>query len=112
MVTHPKSSVPGNEIVIENYYVTAFDIKGNYILVAGILTKDIIATDNELEQMFRLYYAINFNTDELIGPFDYEGDLKGKLGELGLSIDIKWIETASIKEDGIWKTQDRLTKTG
>lgn len=82
--------------VLEKYYVFAVCVAGEYILTSGIQTEGRSATDDELMQEDRIYYAVNHKTGEILGPFVREDDLKAQLSDILKMSEIEWIYTDDI----------------
>ena len=80
----------------ENYYVYAVCVAGEYILTSGIPTKDAFATDAELEKTDRTYYAVNYETSEILGPFTQEGEVRVQLSDIFATSELAWIYTKDI----------------
>lgn len=82
--------------VLEKYYVFAVCVADQYILTSGIQTEGRSATDDELMQEDRVYYAVNHETGEILGPFDCEDHLKAQLLDVLDMSEIKWIYTENM----------------
>lgn len=82
--------------VLEKYYVFAVCVTDEYILTSGIQTAGRSATDEELMQEDRVYYAVNYETDEILGPFVQEDNLKAQLSDVLEMSEIQWIYTEDI----------------
>ena len=79
----------GGEIVISNYFVKAYQVQKKYICLEGIRTEGMAATEQELEAAQRIYYIINTDTGEIIGPLSNDAFLsQGEL--LGTSENFEW----------------------
>lgn len=82
--------------VLEKYYVFAVCVADEYILTSGIQTEGRSATDDELMQEDRIYYAVNHETGEILGPFAGEDNLKAQLSDVLEMSEIEWIYTEDI----------------
>lgn len=86
--------------VIENYYVKAFCVTENYILTAGVETKEQFAEDEEIEFGELRYYMVDYNTDEIKGPFSGEDELLNNLSmALGKTPEVNWIYSKDVRGD-------------
>ena len=84
--------------VLENYYVYAVCVADKYILTSGIPTKEEFATDAELVQTDRTYYAVNYETSEIFGPFAQEDELRTQLSDILANSEPEWIYTKDIQK--------------
>lgn len=67
------------EVVIKNYYVTAYSMKEEYVFLEGIQTAGEYITDQEKEARILSYYALDTTDDSVIGPFDTADELSKAL---------------------------------
>ncbi len=88
---------PGNEIVIDNYFLTAYQIADEYICAEGIPTKEEFASDEELESPVRNYYLVDTTNGDVVGPFMNHADLNSYCDTSGLTLSENWMQT---KENG------------
>ncbi len=72
------------EVVIENYYVTAYSMKEEYVFLEGIQTAGEYITDQEKETRILSYYALDTTDDSVIGPFDTADELSKALDLSGI----------------------------
>ena len=82
--------------VLEKYYVFAVCVTDEYILTSGIQTEGRSATDDELMQEGRIYYAVNYENGEILGPFVREDDMKAQLLDVIEMSELEWIYTEDI----------------
>ena len=81
-----------NEIVIEKYFVTGYQVHPPYIFVEGIHTQSIGGiSDDEWERRELNYYLIDTATDEISGPFLSEDDLSAFCNSLEMLFVSQWI---------------------
>jgi hypothetical protein len=72
------------EVVIKNYYVTAYSMKEEYVFLEGIQTAGEYITDQEKEARILSYYALDTTDDCVIGPFDTADELSKALDLSGI----------------------------
>lgn len=72
------------EVVIKNYYVTAYSMKEEYVFLEGIQTAGEYITDQEKETRILSYYALDTTDDSVIGPFDTADELSKALDLSGI----------------------------
>lgn len=83
-----------SEYVIEKYYVFSVCVTGDYILTSGVPTEKDFATDQELTREARTYYAVNYETGEISGPFHQEKELMTLLNSP--EIELTWLYTRDL----------------
>jgi len=93
-----KPGLHAYDFVLENYYVCAVCVADEYILTSGIPTKEEFATDAELVQTDRTYYAVNYETSEIFGPFAQEDELRTQLSDILANSEPEWIYTKDIQK--------------
>ncbi len=77
-------------IVIPYFYITAYQIQEQYILLEGIPTQNSMASDEELATELRSYYLINTTTGEITRPLSSQS-LNDECEKLCLEPDEEWI---------------------
>ena len=75
------------EVVIKNYYVTAYSMKEEYVFLEGIQTAGEYITDQEKQDMHLSFYAINTKQDAVYGP--YSG-IQQMAQELSFDVNTEW----------------------
>lgn len=56
-------------IVLDHFFVTAYQVQEPYIFLEGIRTAELMISDEELDNRKLSYYLVNSETDEISGPF-------------------------------------------
>lgn len=93
IVRKERSDQIGYSFVIDNFYVSAYWTNSHYIGLKGIQTKDIIATDEELNSGISCYYLVNTTDAKVLGPFESEEVLIEFCSEMNVELAWKWINT-------------------
>lgn len=84
---------PGGSIVLPNYFITAYQQHEPFIYLEGIRTREITASEDELNSMMLSYYLIDTTNAEIVGPFESYDDFINLCTSLGLEGKGDWIET-------------------
>ena len=74
------------------YYITAYQVQEQYILLEGISTEESAATDKELESEERIYYYIDTVDHTISNPIQSKELLHDCCEELSIPISDLWIE--------------------
>ena len=86
----------GSFVIPSNYFVQAYQLLEPYIFLEGIHTAKSFATDDELKNCVQIYYVVDTETHEIIGPLENYEDLKAKCSMLNLDLDDNWTHTKDI----------------
>lgn len=90
----------GGEIVISNYFITAYQLYEPYICLEGIKTQGMAASEDELNNMVLSYYIIDTTSAEVIGPFESQNGFIEHWSSLGINLEEEWIKTSKKTGDG------------
>lgn len=82
----------GGEIVLSNYFVTAYQLHEPYICLKGIHTQEMSAVEEELNKQTVNYYLIDTTDGKIAGPFESYNDFKECYSFLGLEMNNEWIK--------------------
>lgn len=85
----------GGSIVVQNYFVTAYQLHEPYICLEGICTKKIAASEDELNDQVLSYYIVDTSSGKVIGPFESYHDFEVCCTSLTLEIRNEWTKTNS-----------------
>ena len=83
----------GGAIVIPNFFVTGYQIKEPYIYLEGILTQEVLVSEEELKSVIRNYYLVNTTNDQIIGPLDCFDSLVDYCNSAEIDISEEWVKT-------------------
>ena len=81
----------GGTIVIQNYFVTGYQIYAPYLCVAGICTQAATVSEEELEAMTLCYYLVDTTNEKVTGPFENYDDFVAYCNSMALEIEKEWI---------------------
>ena len=95
-----RASSPGWSTVITNFYVTAYQQNTPYIFIEGFHTEDTSATSAELENHQAVFYLVDTETNEIVGPFESKDDFIAYCSAQALEVPTDWEMTANHKTSG------------
>lgn len=107
----------GSFVIPGNYFVQSYQLLEPYIFLEGIHTAKSFATDDELKNCVQIYYVVDTETHEIIGPLENYEDLKAKCSVLNLDLDDNWTHTKDLvtktpgKGDAGHRTGDGLRES-
>ena len=76
----------------ENFFVLGYQMEKPYIFLQGILPRNGLITDAELEARQLSYYVVNSATDEIAGPFRSYDSFAEHCASLSINISDEWIK--------------------
>lgn len=87
-------SATANSILIENCFISAYQVQEPYIYLEGIPTKSWAASEEELQSKTRNYYFVNTDSGEIVGPFESSAALSDYCTSLAIEIPEEWVQTS------------------
>ena len=85
------SLVRDGKFIIDNFYVTSFQIHEPFVCVKGIKTLNQSATEEEIRARDTVCYLLNTKTEELEGPYENEEEFREYCAENGVIMDELWM---------------------
>lgn len=93
LFVHKKNpSDSGGAIVIDNYFVMAYQMYEPYICLEGIRTQKLSASEEELNRMELIYYLVDTTNGEVAGPFETHDDFVEHCSSIGLTVEAEWLK--------------------
>lgn len=86
------------EYVLPPFFVTSYQLHKPYICVEGILTEGSFATEKELSEKKVTYYIVNYESNEIIGPFESYDEFFSQCESLAIKLNIHWNSTQDIEQ--------------
>jgi hypothetical protein len=93
LVIYSSSDTAGNTIVIPCYFIAAYQLFEDTIILKGIRTQDNAISDDELEECDYSYFLIDTISNHISGPFLSHSELESFCASLEIKITNDWIQT-------------------
>lgn len=93
LVVYKSPEMVGNEIVIREYYVSAYQIRETTIFLKGIAISGDSISDDDLENCSYTYYLIDSVSHSIIGPFEASTELEAYCLSHEISYTADWVPT-------------------
>ncbi len=104
VLTYHEDDRIGSSILIDNYFITAYQNCDPYIFVRGIPTQDGYLSENDVDKGMIVYYFIDSLEHSLAGPFESFEALQAFGNEQSVTFSETWEKTIT----GIKKTKNGL----
>lgn len=81
----------GSSFAIPNYYITAYWMNDNYIVLEGIQTEKIAASEEEINNRVLSYYVVDTTSNNISDPFKVRTSLEEYCATLEIDISQDWV---------------------